>query len=119
MFTTDLILIDTNTGKDWYLHKDLIWQTEKQLIIVPAGFRTDLASIPRLIRSFYPKTGKQNRAAVLHDYCYRTPELFDDKAKADRLFLKAMISCGVRKTKAKAFYRGVKWFGGSSWRASR
>lgn len=34
---------------------------------VPAGYETDLASIPRLFQPVLPKLGRWNRAAVLHD----------------------------------------------------
>jgi len=119
MFITDLVLLDNEDGKSWTVFRDLVWRTSEGYVLVPKGFKTDLASIPRALRSFYPKTGKQNAAAVLHDYHYRTPELFTSKSTADKLFKEAMLSCGVKPFKANTFYLGVKWFGGSSWRASR
>lgn len=37
------------------------------VFVVPVGYVTDLASIPRLAQLIIPKLGKWNRAAVLHD----------------------------------------------------
>ena len=53
--------------------------------IVPAGFITDFASIPRLFWTVvgHP-AGKYAQAAVLHDYLYRTNSV--SRAKADSLF---------------------------------
>ena len=39
-------------------------------IIVPAGFVTDFASVPRPFWSFIPKMGRHSPAALLHDYLY-------------------------------------------------
>lgn len=41
-------------------------------IVVPAGFVTDLASIPRLVWSFYPPDGPWVKAAIVHDFLYDT-----------------------------------------------
>ena len=38
--------------------------------VVPRGFQTDLASIPRLAWAVVPKVGQHDRAAVLHDAAY-------------------------------------------------
>lgn len=117
MFTTKLRIEDAEDGKNWVLIDDLIFVVSPMVDhIVPAGFHTDLASVPRVIRSIVPKTGKYNRAAVLHDYFYRNGEPGITKKYADKLFLKAMLDCGVKRYKAKSIYNGVKWCGGPSWK---
>lgn len=42
-----------------------------QIIVVPAGFKTDFASIPWGFRNLFPPLGKYSRAAVVHDFLYR------------------------------------------------
>lgn len=42
-----------------------------QIIVVPAGFKTDFASIPWGFRNLFPPIGKYSRAAVIHDFLYR------------------------------------------------
>src|SRR6266498_582772 len=66
---------------------------------VPSGTVTDLASIPRIIWNILPKSGKYNRAAVLHDGAYNDllidilgNPLFLAKKEADGLFLEAMLA---------------------------
>jgi hypothetical protein len=41
-------------------------------IVVPAGFVTDYASIPRLLQAILPPRGKGNRSNIVHDYLYQT-----------------------------------------------
>jgi hypothetical protein len=38
----------------------------------PAGFVTDLASIPRPIWSFFPPDGPWVKGAIVHDFLYYT-----------------------------------------------
>jgi len=65
------------------------------MIIVPAGFQTDLASVPRLPFTYAFFGGRAHREAVLHDYLYRTdsnPNVsFMD---ANRVFFEAMATRG-------------------------
>ncbi|MDB5429352.1 MAG: hypothetical protein JWP35_468 [Caulobacter sp.] len=59
----------------WALRDDLAYQTgddPSDVITVPAGFVTDLASIPRAVWSFYPPDGPWVKAAIIHDFLYDT-----------------------------------------------
>lgn len=77
-----LVLLDnrdrpsTRAGRSlWALRDDLAYQTGDDLaevITVPAGFVTDLASIPRAVWSFYPPDGPWVKAAIIHDFLYDT-----------------------------------------------
>jgi len=40
-------------------------------VTVPAGFVTDLASVPRLLWAIVPRDGLYNGAAVVHDFLYQ------------------------------------------------
>lgn len=85
-------------------------------ISVPAGFVTDLESLPRLpIVSWLMGDRPVHRAAVLHDYLYRkdsTPHV--DRSEADALFLEAMLSTGLSRVFALPFYWGVRIGGAAS-----
>lgn len=77
---------------------------------VPAGFDTDFASIPRtFLSSLF--MGMGNRAAVLHDYAYRTHVLTKDEA--DDLFLEALTVDDI--PGRQGMYIAVKMFGLSSY----
>ena len=58
-------------NKGWRLLSRVQYYSETigQEIIVPAGFFTDLASVPRLFRWLVPVANAKNRkAAIVHDY---------------------------------------------------
>lgn len=64
------------------------------LIVVPAGFETDFASVPRWAMPFIPIMGKAAKAAVVHDFlCENRGSLA--KARIDAIFLEAMEVLGV------------------------
>lgn len=85
------------------------------IIIVPAGFVTDLASIPRLFWNILPPFGKYTEAAVVHDWVYRQ-HLFP-RATCDAILLEAMQLCGVNWISRQLIYRNVRAFGWAAWRA--
>ena len=60
---------------------------------VEAGFKHDLASIPRIFHAIIPKTGLHDGPSVIHDWCY--VNLHVSRAWSDRLFLRAMESAGT------------------------
>lgn len=82
-------------------------------VTVPAGFVSDFASIPRAFWRVLPPWGEYNRAAVVHDYLYRTHEM--TRAEADETFLVIMGALGVASWKRRIMYRAVRWFGGRAW----
>ena len=68
---SDLLLKPNEDGKTWTLRQELIYETDiGYKITVPAGFVTDLASIPRPLWVLWPPFGKYTRAAVIHDWLY-------------------------------------------------
>jgi hypothetical protein len=79
-------------------------------IVVPAGFETDGASVPKALRWFAsPFTGKYTRAALVHDWLYCTEVV--SKQIADNIFYNIMKEDGVSGWKASSMYYAVKYFG--------
>jgi len=78
-------------------------------INVPEGFRTDLASVPRVFWILIPPFGRYSQATVIHDYLYSEGKL--SKTLADKIFYKLMIRYGTYKWKAKIMYLAVCVFG--------
>ena len=69
---------------------DLGFLGSGETIVVPAGFRTDFASIPRFARSLFPTSGKVAKAALLHDFMLsigdpRAADAFNDALIAARV----------------------------------
>jgi len=88
-------------------------ENSDEVISVPEGFMTDLASIPPVARWMIPKLGKHAQAAVLHDYLYNK-KLFDRK-KCDVIFLEAMKVLRVSLWKRRTMFRAVRMFGWIPW----
>jgi hypothetical protein len=89
-------------------------------IVVPAGFRTDGASVPRLLWWLWPPFGgRYDQAATLHDYLYRTK--YQDLARvvADAIFLEAMAVLGVPPRTRWCIYLGVRVGGWVTYRRYR
>lgn len=99
----------------WILEEDLVYENDKYIITVKAGFDFDFASVPKIITNILPKNGQEyDRAACLHDALYASNWL--PKSECDRLLYEAMLADGVNKTKAWTMYQAVKWFGGSAYK---
>ncbi len=94
-------------GDHWRLIRPLIYHGARDTFVVPAGFRTDFASVPHALTWLVPRTGKHNRAAVLHDYLTRNPQIVSRK-DADRIFLRVLRELGVAPARRRLLYWGVR-----------
>lgn len=106
------------------LFQPLVYQSAglQAEIVVPAGFQTDVASIPRPLWALIPKEGRYNRPAVIHDWLYTTATVSGKaiaRADADHALKEAMHACGVRWTQRWAIYAGVRLGGALAWRRHR
>lgn len=89
----------------------------RDFIIVPAGFVTDLASIPPELWSFgLTPTGKYGRAAIVHDYLYWTQRCTPEEA--NRLLVIAMKESDVGVVDENVIYAGVSVGGNSAWKSN-
>lgn len=86
-------------------------------IIVPKGFVTDFASVPRFFWRIIPPWGRYSPAAVVHDYLYYIGDF--GKRRADLVFLELMKRLGVSYWKRRVMYYAVKWFGFTAWKNHR
>jgi hypothetical protein len=116
MFKTELEL-DADTKPDmWIVAQPLVWEDETfGRLVVPQGFRTDLASIPRALRNlpFLDPNGVSRKPAAAHDWLYAWRGW--GKKRADMFLYAALLAEGASKRVAKIFELGVEWFGQSSW----
>lgn len=108
-FLSDLELCEADEDVDdgtWLLAKPLSYSSDVagRVITVPAQFRTDLASVPRLPVVYWLCGGRANKPAVVHDFLYSTGEV--PRHIADAVFLEAMAVVGV-----PLIYRRLMWAG--------
>lgn len=111
-------LLAFGNDRDWILTKDMVYVIGKTnaAIVVPAGFVTDLASIPQVLWSTgLTPTGQYGRAAIVHDYLYWSQKCTRDQA--DHLLLIAMKESVVSGFNEGAIYDAVHVFGASAWKA--
>lgn len=73
-----------------------------RIVTVPAGFETDLASVPRLPVAYLLFGDASQEAAVIHDFLYSGGLV--TRAQADEVFAEAMKAEGVA-----AWRRGPMW----------
>lgn len=118
MFKTELTITALDNRPGWFvLDKALVWEENNLATIVPKGFDTDLASIPRAFRWLLDQNGKSKKAAVLHDFMYRTGRL--SRKAADDLFHRALIAEGVNPIGRWLYWAGVRLGGWAAYKARR
>lgn len=90
-------------------------------ITVPAGFRTDLATIPWCLRGLINTYELGLTAPIVHDYCYSTHGAVSkdfapiDRAQADRFFAALMFADHVAIWRITCAYYAVRIFGRIWW----
>ena len=115
----------------WALQRPLEYQTgpdPEELILVPAGFVTDLASVPRIVWSFYPPDGPWAKAAVVHDFLYFTKGTGEwhgrvgitrdtpySRKDADDILKEAMADRRVGKWEQLVIWLSVRLGGAGGW----
>jgi hypothetical protein len=128
----DLAVIINGVGTRFTLIED--HRFEEENMVVPAGYRCDFATVPKIVWSFgFTPLGRHQRAALLHDYIYdmhhalQKATLATDYARipswawpmsrelADRIFLNQMRRDGVGWRSRWTMYLAVRLFGGLFW----
>ncbi len=116
-----MVVSPTGDGKHWVLHEPLeyVHPLTKEHFVIPRGFVTDLASVPRLFWTAFPPCGKYTTAAVLHDYLYWVQPENCDRECADDILLRAMEEAGVSLVTRSSIYAAVRMGGDDSWESNR
>lgn len=84
-----------------------------QAIVVPKGFITDFASVPRLPFAYLLAGGIVHKAAVIHDWLYAIGQTKGERELADQVFHAAMKEEGIPLLQRSLMYVAVRAFGGS------
>jgi len=95
----------------WALVDPLVYQGRWQRFVVPAGFRTDFASVPRVVTWLIPRFGVYTLAAILHDWLctegIRSGAV--TSRDADGIFRRVMRESGVPVLRRWLMWAGVRW----------
>ena len=117
-FVTPLVMeSEAGEGDGWVLRAPFAYQSDvlDRQINVPEGFRTDLASVPRLPVVYLLAGATGHEAAVVHDFLYATQ--LCARKQADDVFHEALLAMGVPKWRAWMMWCGVRIGGGAHWKA--
>lgn len=113
-------MISAKGSGAWQLLSPFVYRTEvlDTVIVVPHGFVTDFASVPRLPFAYALVGNTSHEAAVLHDWLY-SPKCHEpcDRAQADAVLYEAAVLSGTSKWKAWLIWIAVRAFGGQFWKA--
>lgn len=104
----------------WVVKKDFNFfldAEQNRRVVIPRGYLTDGASVPRPFWSFVPPWGQYGQAAVMHDWLCEYLRVWDTKEakwikitreECDNIFNDAMRSLGVSNTTRRIMYGAVK-----------
>ena len=110
-FLTKLQVEEIDDGR-WRLLANLAYSSNLAgVVIVPAGFETDFASVPRVPVAYWLFGDVAHEAAVIHDYLYSTASV--PRRIADKVLLEAMEVTGIASWRRLPIYWAVRQFGGS------
>jgi hypothetical protein len=101
-FKKEEIILKEIDANFWRLVEPVIYEGKTQTFIVPTGFKTDLASVPRLFTWLIPRYGIYTKSAVLHDFLCRTKAV--NRSDADGLFRRTM-----RESDVPFLHRWMMW----------
>jgi hypothetical protein len=110
-------------GSNWMLESPLIHEIGKDspyIVIVPRGFVTDFASVPKplqILRGSLPIAQRYGSATVVHDYLYWRQDC--TREQSDNILEIAMMEAGVSLLERKLIHEGVRQFGQSAWDANK
>jgi hypothetical protein len=122
MFLGSTVPVEIRADGTYQLTKPLIYQGDPEhggdVITIPEGFVTDLASVPRFLSALTPIAGVHDRAAILHDHlcvqlatAWHTPNRTAqiNAVDTDGLFLRCLRELGVPGFRRTLYWVGVRW----------
>jgi hypothetical protein len=101
-------------GQEWRLLDKLIFVSDVAgRIVVPAGFVTNFASVPRIPLVYELCGNTSAKAATVHDYLYTTHAVPRDVA--DAVLREASAATDVPAWRRVVMWAGVRAFGWRNW----
>lgn len=102
------------SDKYWKLTEDFIVKYNDFTYVVPEGFLTDFASVPKIPVIYQLLHDKAKVSAIFHDWLYSEKPC--TRREADLAFLEAMEEEGLNFPTRMAMYKGVRLGGWAYWR---
>jgi hypothetical protein len=110
-FVSSALTVRRVSDELWEVVEPLVYRGRRDAFVVPAGFRTDFASVPRVAVWLIPRFGRYTPAAVLHDWL--VTEGIAGRAvssrDADGLFRRVLRELGVPPVRRWLMWTGARW----------
>jgi hypothetical protein len=118
------LAIEKTGRREWTTTRRIVYHVgsleSRWAIVIPKGFKTDGASVPRLLWWLFPPFGGDyDQAAVLHDFLYRTAFLNLERVVADAILLEAMVVLRTGALARWSIFVGVRAGGWVTYRKYR
>lgn len=119
-FQTAYVPVNIAPDGIYVLTAAVAYQGRDDTFTVPAGFATDLASVPRYLTWLVPVAGVQDRAAIVHDWlctqlehwyrnCYEEEQPAVPSGDVDGIFRRILRELGVPLVRRWLMWAGVRW----------
>lgn len=112
----DSLTLEERDGRWWRVAAEFRYDSAVAgcRFIIPEGFVTDLASVPRLPLAWLLAGDTARKAGLVHDFAYSV-HLPGDRELADRVFREAMAVEGVPAWRRWVMWAAVRACGRSRW----
>jgi Protein of unknown function (DUF1353) len=110
-FDSPPLTVRRATDQLWEVVEQQVYRGARDTFVVPAGFRTDFASVPRVAVWLFPRFGRYTLAAVLHDWLV-TDGISAGAVSprdADGLFRRVLREEDVPPVRRWLMWTGVRW----------
>lgn len=107
----DRVLVEPVSPVLWRLEEEVRYIGDRDEFIVPKGYVTDFATVPRIAVWLIPRFGSFTKAAILHDFLltHCVPSGRVSSVDADGLFLRALRELRVPSYRRMLMWTGVRW----------
>jgi len=105
------VVVEPIDATRWRLNEPLCYFGATDQYVIPPGFVTDFATVPRIAVWLIPKFGLYTKAAILHDWLItdwlRLGHITSNEV--DGLLRRAMRELGVAPVRRWLMWTGVRW----------
>ena len=97
----------------WVVTQEFIYyigtENSNKWVLIPAGYLTDGASVPKMLQLLLPPWGSYGQAAVLHDYLCEHGEIMDgfDYSFVGRRYIDGVLSEAMKVLNVSEWKRGL------------